>query len=64
MHISPISGSGARLSNGWFVLGTVSDVTYAALIPPEMEEWSEGLSKEDLIDRFHVIRYDWNTGET
>jgi len=64
MHISPISGSGARLSNGWFVLGTVSDVTYAALIPPEAAEWSGSLDKEELIERFHVIRYDWNTGET
>jgi len=64
MHISPISGSGARLSNGWFVLGTVSDVTYAALIPPEASEWSGSLDKEELIERFHVIRYDWNTGET
>ena len=64
MHISPISGSGARLSNGWFVLGTVSDVTYVALIPPEASDWSGSLDRQELIDRFHVIRYDWNTGET
>ena len=64
VHISPISGSGARLSNGWFVLGTVSDVTYVALIPPEAADWSGSLDRQELIDRFHVIRYDWNTGET
>ncbi len=62
LHISPISGTGAKLSNGWFVLGTVSDVTYAALIPPEAAAGSP--TREELINRFHVIRYDWNTGET
>ena len=64
MHISPISGSGSKLSNGWFVLGAVSDLTYAALIPPEAAKLPEGLTEKELIDRFHVIRYDWNTGET
>lgn len=59
VHISPISGTGAKLSNGWFVLGTVSDLTYAALIPPETKH----LTKDELVERFHVIRYDWNTGE-
>ena len=63
VHISPVSGSVRRLGGGWSVLGTVSDVTYAVLTTPESDEWSEGLSVEELIARFHTIRYDWNTNE-
>lgn len=64
LHISPISGSGANLGGNWFVLGAISDVTYAALITPDASDWSESLTEQELKQRFHTIRYDWNTGET
>ena len=63
LHISPISGSGAKLGGGWFVLGSVSDVTYAALITPEGAAWDRQLTVSALTERFHTIRYDWSTSE-
>ncbi len=64
LHISPISGPNARLGPNWFLLGTVSDVTYAALITPEASNWADAVTEEELKQRFHAIRYGWNTGET
>ena len=63
LHISPISGSGTKLGGSWFVLGSVSDVTYAALITPEGAAWDRQLTASALTERFHTIRYDWSTSE-
>ena len=45
-----------------FALYHTESVVYAAKLQPEAAEF--GLTREALIDSFHLILQDWNTGET
>lgn len=45
-----------------FALHHTEGVIYAARLQPEAEEF--GLTEETLINSFHLIHQDWNTGET
>lgn len=48
--------------DGRFTLYAGEDVIYAARLEADLSEY--GITEEYLINSFHLIREDWNTGET
>ncbi len=48
-------------ADGRFILGEKGDVTYAA--SRGTHQWALALSEEDLVQMFHFIHVDWNSGE-
>ena len=50
------------VENNRFVLMRSEGVTYAAKL--EANSASYGITQDDLINSFHLIHQDWNTGET
>ncbi|MBR5126751.1 MAG: hypothetical protein IKU68_08475 [Oscillospiraceae bacterium] len=49
-------------SDGRFILYRAEGVIYAAKMNPDLSSY--GITKENLINSFHLIHQDWNTGET
>lgn len=47
-------------SDGRFYLAEKNEVTYAASLGSS--RWAEDLTEQDLVDRFHFILEDWNSG--
>lgn len=47
-------------SDGRFYLAEKNEVTYAASLGGS--KWAEDLTEQDLMDRFHFILEDWNSG--
>ena len=63
--IYALSGSDRQsqsTEDGRFVLYNSADVIYAARLEADYEQY--GITEEYLINSFHLIHQDWNTGET
>ena len=48
-------------SDGRFAVGTKGEVTYSAAMGPAAQR--RDLTQDDIVEMFHFIRVDWNSGE-